>query len=555
METKAYSVDKRLDHLLDTVVREVRLYAENQISQIKRLTQIGIALSAEKDVNSLLDIIVEESRKITGADGGSLYIIDHTAKILNFAILQNDTLKTKCGGTSGIPIRLPPIPLEHDGRPNYANVSSYVALTGQIVNIPDVYESELFDFTGPRTYDISTGYRSRSMLVMPLKNHENDIIGVLQLLNALDPETRATIPFSDEYVELIASLASQAAVALTNAQLIRDLQELFYSFIKSIATAIDAKSPYTGGHVRRVVDLTLMLAGGINETHDGPFADVHFSADEVEELRLAAWMHDVGKITTPEHVIDKSTKLETIFDRIGHIETRFDLIGQAIENGYLREKLELHASNPTDRAHLDHLDRELAAELELLREEKLFIIACNKPGEFLPPEKVARLNEIAGKSYALNGEFYPYLRPDEVYHLSVLKGNLTTEERSLIENHAEMTMKILNELPFPKKYARVPEFAGSHHEKLDGSGYPRGLKGDSLSLQARIMAIADVFEALTAKDRPYKAPMRLSQAIKILQFMTKDNHIDPDLYRLLLEKKLHRAYAERELNPEQIDEE
>ena len=263
-------MDKRLNHLLDTVVREVRLYAENQIMQIKRLTQIGIALSAEKNVGSLLDMIVEESRKITGADGGSLYIVDHTAKVLRFAILQNDTLKTRCGGTSGMAISLPPIPLERDGTPNYANVSSYVALTGQVVNIPDVYESVLFDFTGPRTYDASTGYRSRSMLVIPLKNHENDIIGVLQLLNALDPESGETIAFSSEYVELIASLASQAAVALTNARLIQDLQELFYSFIKSIATAIDAKSPYTGGHVRRVVDLALMLAASVNEADDGP---------------------------------------------------------------------------------------------------------------------------------------------------------------------------------------------------------------------------------------------------------------------------------------------
>ena len=279
------------------------------------------------------------------------------------------------------------------------------------------------------------------------------------------------------------------------------------------------------------------------------------SADEIEELRLAAWMHDVGKITTPEHVIDKSTKLETVFDRISHIETRFDLIGQTFESRYLREKMELHTNGPADDSRLTVLDQRLEEELQTLREERLFIIGCNKPGEFLPPEKITRLNEIACKSFEFNGNRHPYLTPDEVYRLSVPRGNLTMEERSLIENHAEMTMKILSELPFPKKYARVPEFAGSHHEKLDGSGYPRGLRGDELSLQARIMAIADIFEALTARDRPYKVPMRLSQAIKILHFMTKDNHIDSDLYRLLLEKRLHRAYAERELNPEQIDEE
>ena len=307
--------------------------------------------------------------------------------------------------------------------------------------------------------------------------------------------------------------------------------------------------------MRRVVDLTLMLAAGVNEAKDGPFADVRFSTEEMEELRLAAWMHDVGKITTPEYVIDKRTKLETIFDRIDHIETRFDLIGQAIENRHLREKLQLGAADPAASGRLDALDREFGEELAILREERLFIIHCNKPGEFLPPEKIARLKEIAGKTFEFNGKPHSYLTADEVHYLSVPKGNLTEKERNLIENHAEMTMKILNELPFPKKYARVPEFAGSHHEKLDGSGYPRGLRGDELSMQARIMAIADVFEALTARDRPYKAPMRLSQAIRILRFMTKDNHIDPDLYGLLLEKKLYRIYAERELNPEQVDEE
>lgn len=555
MESGAYSLDKRLNHLLETVITEVKLYAENQISQIKRLTQIGTALSAEKNVNSLLDMIVEEARKITRADAGSLYIVDPCAKNLKFAILQNDTLNTRWGGTSITSVKLPPIPLEQDEKPNYANVASYVALTGQPVNIPDVYESDIFDFTGPRTYDVSTGYRSKSMLVMPMKNHENDIIGVLQLLNALDPECREIIPFSGEYVDLIASLASQAAVALTNAQLIQDLQDLFYSFIKSIAMAIDAKSPYTGGHVRRVVDLALMLAAGINETHDGPFAGVCFNEDEIEELRLAAWMHDVGKITTPEHVIDKSTKLETIFDRISLIETRFDLIGQTIQNKYLQEKLRLLAANPDDRVGLSLLDRDLAEALDVLHDEKLFIAACNAPAESLNPQKVTRLHEIARKSYELNGERLPYLAPDELHHLAVPRGNLTSEERNLIENHAEMTIKILHALPFPKKFARVPEFAGGHHEKLDGSGYPRGLKGDQLPLQARIMAIADVFEALTARDRPYKPPMRLSQALDILRYMTRDNHIDPDLFRLLVEKKLHRAYAERELNPEQIDEE
>lgn len=555
MELKPYSLDKHLNHLLDTVVKEVKQYAENQISQIRRLTQIGTALSAEKNVNRLLNMIVEESRKITGADAGSLYIVDVAAKTLNFAVLQNDTLRTRWGGASGFSDRLPPIPLEQDGKPNYGNVSSYVALTGQVVNVPDVYATDIFDFTGPRKYDVATGYRSRSMLVMPLKNHNSDIIGVLQLLNSLDPEYHNVIPFSEEYVEFVGSLASQAAVALTNAQLIADLQELFHSFIRSIAMAIDAKSPYTGGHVRRVVELVLMLAECINEATDGPFADVRFSQDEMEELRLSAWMHDVGKITTPEYVIDKSTKLETIFDRMNLIQTRFDLIEQSIQNRYLRERLTLHAGHSSDDADTSLLDRRLAEELNILHDEKHFITICNAPGEYLPPEDIARLDEISRKTYEFKGELRPYLTSEELHYLSIPRGNLAAEERNLLEGHAEMTIKILEALPFPKKYARVPEFAGSHHEKLDGSGYPRGLKGEQLPLQARIMAIADIFEALTARDRPYKPPMCLSQALRILQQMSSENHIDPDVYQLFLERNLYREYAAKELTPEQIDEE
>ena len=525
----------------------------NQQKYIKQLAEIGLALSAEKNISKLLEMIVDEARDLSNADAGTLYIVDDDKMHLCFEIMQNDTMKTRMGGTSGIEITLPKVPLYINGQPNHSNVSSYTALTGEIVNIPDVYEAEGFDFTGPKKYDLTTGYRSKSMLVIPMKNHENEIIGVLQLLNAKDIKTGELVSFFTEYVNLVASLASQAAVALTNTQLIQDLKNLFYSFIKSIATAIDEKSPYTGGHIKRVVFLTMMLAEEINKAADGPFKDIYFNEDEMEELRLAAWMHDVGKITTPEYVIDKSTKLQTISDRISLIETRFYLIAKLIENKYLNKKIKVLKKGENIKTETQRIDQELCDETGLLYNELDFIKTCNNPGESMDDDKITRIKEIAEKIYLLDNKKHYYLTEDEVKNLCIRKGSLTKEERKIIENHATMTLRMLKQLPFPRKLANVPEYAAAHHEKLDGSGYPRGLTEKEMPFQSRIMAVADIFEALTAKDRPYRKPMKLSQALKIMGFMKKDKHIDPDIYDLFINNHLFYDYAKKEMIPEQVD--
>ena len=539
--------------MLRSVVAEVKLYAEDQIHHIRKLSQIGLALSAEKEIGKLLELIVDEARELSFADAGTLYILDRNTHHLRFEILQNESMKTRMGGTSGIPISFPQVPLYIDGHPNRANVSSYVAIEGEIVNIPDVYEAEGFDFTGPRKYDHSTGYRSKSMLVIPMKNHENDIIGVLQLLNAQDPETKQVVPFSTDYVDLVGSLASQAAVALTNAQLIQDLKNLLDAFIRSIATAIDEKSPYTGGHINRVVDLTMMVVDHINAAQDGRFKGVFFNDEEKEELRMAAWMHDVGKITTPEWVVDKSTKLQSIVDRVHLIEDRFSLIEMIMENALLQRKIAATGSVGQDSVKAGEMDEAHLSELASLRDDLEFIKSCNQPGEFISDEKLDRLKNIAAKTFVHANETRPYLTENEVLNLSIRKGSLSGPERKIIENHATMTRKILEKLPFPKKLANVPKYAGGHHEKVDGSGYPERLSENDLPLQARIMALADVFEALTAKDRPYKPPMKLSQAIKIMGFMKDDKHIDPDIFELFINNNLHHKYAQKEMNPEQID--
>lgn len=525
-----------------------------QTSLVDRLTEIGLALSGETRLERLLEMIVDEARVLTKADAGTLYIVDKESRKLDFSILQNDTMKVRMGGTSGNEITLPPVPLYSAGnKPNKANVSSYCALTGETVNIADVYEAEGFDFTGPRKYDAATGYRSKSMLVLALKNHEQDIIGVLQLLNALNDDGEV-IEFSANVVDIVGSLASQAAIALTNTQLIQGLKDLLYSVIQSIAAAIDAKSPYTNGHIERVVTITMMIAEKINSLDSGIYADVHLSSDELEELKLAAWMHDVGKISIPEHVVDKSTKLETIFDRSELVDARFRLITETIKTRQLQDTIEA-MSNGASAAKISEIEMRYAMVLENAEEDREFILSCNIPKEFMSDERIARVKEIAARTYESNGEIFNWLTEDEVRNLCIRKGTLTDDERKVIESHAAITHEMLSRLPFPKRLSRVPEYAAGHHEKLDGSGYPNGLADAELPLQARIMAVADIFEALTAKDRPYKKPMKLAQAIKILGFMVKDKHIDSDVCDVFIESGLLMEYAKAELDPSQLDDE
>ncbi|MFH2045756.1 MAG: HD domain-containing phosphohydrolase [Pseudomonadota bacterium] len=540
-EINKLSHDKKLNKLLTSVLSKVKNYAEAQIAHIKQDSKIGLALSSEKNIDKLLEMIVTDARKMTNADAGTLYIIDKKNKYLCFKILQNDTLNVRMGGTSGVNINLPSVPLFVDGKQNHSNVSSYVAITGEIVNIPDVYEARGFDFTGPMKYDASTGYRSKSMLVIPLRNHENDIIGVLQLLNSQDPLTGEVIAFPTEYIDETASLASQAAVALTNTQLIQDLKDLFYSFIKTIATAIDEKSPYTWGHINRVVNISMLIAEGINKSKKKRFVNTKLDENELEEIRIAAWMHDVGKITTPEYVIDKSTKLQTVFDRINLVETRFNLIAKTLENEYLKIKIK-HLKTNKNEKKFAMLDSELEEKLKVIENDFELIKSSNIPGEYLKEDVVIRLKEIARKTYLLNNKKQPYISEEELENLIVRKGSITAKERKIIENHAAVTYKILSQLPFPRKLVRVPEYASGHHEKLDGSGYPRALTEEDLPLQSRIIAIADIFEALTAKDRPYKKPMNLKQALKIMSNMKKNNIIDADIYDLFIEKKLYEKF-------------
>ncbi|MFH7319106.1 HD domain-containing phosphohydrolase [Desulfurivibrio sp. D14AmB] len=516
---------------------------------LARLAEIGIALSSEKNLPVLLEKIVDEARSLAGADAGTLYLTDGERDQLEFAIIQNQTMKIRMGGAAG-PITWPPIPLHLDGAPNHANVSSSVAMTGKIVNIPDVYQAEGYDFSGTKQFDAGTGYRSQSMLVIPMRNKEREVIGVLQLINALSPESGRPIPFPAENVDLVASLASQAAVAITNVRLYRDLELLFDAFIQAIATAIDEKSPYTAGHIRRVQQLTMATARAINQENTGPLAGFRLNEDQMRELSLAGWLHDIGKIVTPEHVMDKSSKLETIFDRIQLVEARYEVLKRDQRIRQLEAQL---AGRQSTVATAPPPSPQADGSAEQLEEEKQFVSHCNLPGEYLGDEQIARLKKIAARSWHNNGSPEPLLKEDELNNLLVRKGNLTSAERQTIENHAMVTYKMLKQLPFPKKLRHVAEYAAAHHEKLDGSGYPFRLKARDIPPQARIIAIADIFEALTSRDRPYKKAMPVSRALRIMTAMKNEGHIDPDIFDLFVKHKVYQEYARRELDPSQWD--
>ena len=528
--------------LLSDVVSSVRDFTEEQLKKIKSLTQIGAALSAEHNIDRLLEMIVEEGRKVTNADGGTLYIMSDDEKMLQFEIVQNDSLNVRMGGTAG-KITWGPVALYDDDTPNYSNVSSYAALSGEVVNISDVYHTEKFNFEGTCQFDSETGYRSQSMLVVPMRDHKNDVIGILQLLNARDKEKKKTIPFSIECQELTEALASHAAIALTNNRLIKDLQNLFESFVKTIATAIDEKSPYTGDHGRRVVELTMLIAGKINEAEKGPFQDVYFDKDQMNELRISAWLHDVGKVAIPEYVMDKPTKLKTVCDRIELLKTRFEIIKRDLEINLLRK-----GQGSKDIPDTGTPSEDYENELKKLREDYQFLSSINQGAEFMSDEDVKRVQEIAGRKWAMDGEPQALLGDDEIQNLSTRKGTLTDDEREIINNHAAITFKMLSQMPFPKKLKNVPAYASSHHERLDGTGYPLGLKGDEIPLQARILALADVFEALTARDRPYREGNTETQAIEILGSMVKDNHLDADIFNLFVKEKLWKSLG----HPQQV---
>lgn len=511
---------------------------------VKQLADLTGALTSEQNHVHLLDRIILGCMNLTNADGGTLYTLNEdNHNELAFTILHNRSL-----GVHRKPNDLPAIQVYNSQQESSKLVVVQSFVHRETINIPDAYACEEYDFSGTRKFDKQLNYNSKSFLCVPLQDHEGEIIGVLQLINCMD-ENGEVISFLPDEQRLVESLAALAATVLTKRRLIDAQRQLFESFIKLIGRAIDHKSPVTGKHCEQVPEIAMLLADAVNQDDSGFYSKTAFNDIEMYELRVAAWLHDCGKITTPEYIIDKATKLHTMFDRIAMIESRFREYSLHLQVEMLSNAPSLSPEDAEKaKLHLAEQQSQMAEDLEFIRK-------ANTGSEFMSQEHQTRIFSIAEISWIdQTGELRQLLTRDERDNLCISKGTLTNDERQVMRDHIKVSIDMLESLKYPKQLSQVPEIACNHHEHMDGSGYPRGITADDLSLRARIMCIADIFEALTSPDRPYKKGMLLSQAMTILGRMVEDNHLDADLFRLFVESGAYKDYAVKHMTPRQIDE-
>ncbi len=568
-------------------------------SSIQQFIEISKALSAEKDFDRLLEKILMEASKICNADGGSILLYDDEKELVNVSFAYNDRIGMHYGGTSKEEIPFAEISVAETQDDSANSLERDVIIQGNTVVIGELAQQAGLDKSNVFKRYHQADYQCQSLLCLPLRNRQGDIIGALELVNARNRNTDNIIEFKPEVVSYVEALSSQAAISLQNRRLLKAQKDLLDSFIQLIAGAIDAKSPYTSGHCQRVPELARMLAEAAHNSDSGPYKSFNLSDDEWYELHIASWLHDCGKVTTPEHIVDKATKLETINNRLHEIRMRFEVLWRDVQIEHYKKLAGETGNNAT-----------LEARLTQLQADYSFVAECNVGGEFMAPERVERLKNIGSQSWLRNfddriGLSYDELirkqrepakplpaqeflladkqehivpRNDdgkpfgdnphdfrmevpenaynygELYNLSVARGTLSAEDRFKINEHITQTIILLNNLPFPKELRRVPTWAGNHHETLVGSGYPRKLSANDLSVPERIMAIADIFEALTASDRPYKKAKTISESLRIMSFMRNDGHICPQLFDLFLASRVFQGYAQQFLTADQIDE-
>ena len=572
-------------------------------SAVQQFISISKALSSEKDFARLLETILAEARVVCAADGGGIGLLNEDEQTLEFALVHNDRSSIHYGGqgTPAVPYAAIPV-REGQHWTSGGSVEEHTVRSGEIVAVDDLDSDERFDFSHARRRYEQNSYRCRSLLYLPLRNRQGEIMGVLELVNARHKASDRLVAFRPEVVSYVAALSSQAAIVLDNQRLLKAQKDLLDSLVQLIAGAIDAKSPYTSGHCQRVPVLARKLAEAAHKSDMEPFRDFSLTEDEWYELHMASWLHDCGKVTTPEYVVDKATKLECIYNRIHEIRMRFEVLWRDAQLSHYKAFAEEYKEDASSKRRLDK-------RLKQLREDYAFVAECNIGGEYMAEERRERLKAIGAQSWlryfddrlGLSHEEFtrkqrmprselpateslladkkehivsrgddgnpfgdnPYgfkmdvpqheFNYGELYNLSIARGTLNDEDRFKINDHIIQTIVLLNKLPFPKELRRVPEWAGSHHEKLDGKGYPRRLSAEDLGIPDRIMAIADIFEALTASDRPYKKAKSLSESIRIMSFMRNDNHICPQLFELFLSSGVYLDYAREYLSPEQID--
>jgi HD-GYP domain-containing protein (c-di-GMP phosphodiesterase class II) len=537
-----------LAHTLTTAFENAELAArvaaaeaalERSTREINELNRIGIALSAEKDVQKLLDLILRASREITSSDAGSLYLVEEvseTEKRLRFKLTQNDSVEV------GFTEFTMPI--------NRNSIAGYVADTGEVLHFEDVYELPPDSgFQHNRRFDEETGYRTKSMLTIPMKNQKGEILGVLQLINCKpDFQTKLTPEIAEREVtayqprqrELATSLASQAAVAYENTVLYENIQTLFEGFVKAAVTAIEQRDPTTSGHSFRVSKLTCGLAETVDKVDTGPYADLCFTREQMKEIRYAALLHDFGKVGVREEVLVKAKKLYPA--QLEIIRQRFDYIRKALEADHLRRKLDLIQHGQSADA-LQALDQEYQLRQAEIEDYLQFVLQVNEP-TVLPAGNFERLLEIAKRTYAdIRGIERTFITPEEVRFLSIPKGSLDPEERIQIESHVIHTFNFLAQIPWTREIKSIPMIARAHHEKLDGSGYPYKLREPQIPPQTKMMTISDMFDALSASDRPYKKAVPIEKALDILAMDVKKGALDPVLFELFVQAKIYQLTA------------
>ncbi|OFW09055.1 MAG: hypothetical protein A3H27_06850 [Acidobacteria bacterium RIFCSPLOWO2_02_FULL_59_13] len=512
---------------------------ERARSEIDELNQIGIALSSERDTEALLDLILRKSREITSSDAGSLYVAEETEqgeKRLRFKATQNDSLN---------------VPFDEFTMPiNASSIAGYVALTGETLHLEDVYQMPpSLPFRFNPKFDQDSGYRTKSMLVVPMKNPQGDIIGVVQLINAkrnrqghVDPQTvdEVVIAFPESRRALVSSLASQAAVAIENNRLYESIQTLFEGFVKASVVAIEARDPTTSGHSFRVADLTVGLAEAVDRDENPLLRDIRFTREEMKEIRYASLLHDFGKVGVREDVLVKAKKLYP--QQLDVVRQRFDFVRKAVQQQFTERKLAylLEKGREQFLAQQPELDRELQDRLRDLDDYLKFVLQCNEP-TVLPEGNFQRLVELAAFQYLdWDSQERALVTPQEVGLLSIPKGSLDETERLQIESHVVHTFNFLSQIPWTKGIKNIPLIARAHHEKLNGAGYPYKLKEPEIPFQSKIMTISDIYDALSASDRPYKKAVPTERALDIIAQEAKQNLLDTQLFRLFVEAEVYK---------------
>ncbi len=510
-------------------------------TEVQELNRIGMALMSERDPDRLLGLILTQARRITTSDAGSLYLVeedDDGEPRLRFRLAQNDTLPELATPDFTLPL-------------DRTSIAGYAASEKEPLVIEDAYEiPEDRPYSFNRSFDEEYGYRAKSMLVVPMMDHRENVVGVLQLINRKrDPTARIrddaaarefVLPYSEHDVEVVQSLAGQAAVSIENGQLYQDIENLFEGFIKAAVTAIDQRDPTTSGHSVRVTALTCDLAEVMNRTTEGPFKDVHFTREEMRQLRYAGLLHDFGKVGVREEVLVKMNKLPPVLE--ARVEARFDYIRKALEAEFEERKVAylLEHGREGFEEFRERLEAELRTSLEELERYREAVREANTP-RVLPEEAAGILDEIAAKTYRTpEGEEAPYLTEEELHYLRIPRGSLDDRERKQIESHVVHSYNYLLEIPWTEDLQRIAEIVQGHHEKLDGTGYPRGVAGPEIPLETRMMTVCDIFDALTASDRPYKKAMPVERALEILRMEAERGQLDGDVVELFIESEVYR---------------